>query len=137
MSQRLAEVVPGFVVGRKKNGRCIYSREGKRALIEQCLEPGVSVARQALIHEVNANLLRKWIRAYQDGAASTTRRALPSVSALLPVLAVESSSSTPTMRSTPPDSLIEILVGTATIRLHGAVNAQQLRAVIDCFAHRP
>jgi transposase len=133
MSQRLAEVVPGFVVGRKKNGRCIYSREGKRALIEQCLEPGVSVARLALIHEVNANLLRKWIRAYQDSASSKTRRALPKEAALLPVLAVESS--TPPTRST-PDSLIEILVGEATIRLRGAVDAQQLRSVIDCLAHR-
>lgn len=133
MSQRLAEVVPGFVVGRKKNGRCIYSREGKRALIEQCLEPGVSVARLALIHEVNANLLRKWIRAYQDGASSKTRRALPKEAALLPVLAVESSA--PTTRST-PDSLIEILVGDATIRLRGAVDAQQLRSVIACLAHR-
>lgn len=135
MSQRLAEVVPEFVVGRKKNGRCIYSREGKRALIEQCLEPGVSVARQALIHEVNANLLRKWIRAYQDGAASTTRRALPKEATLLPVLAVESSA--PTMiRSPSAESLIEILVGDATIRLRGAVDAQQLRAVVDCLAHR-
>ena len=137
MSQRLAEVVPGFVVGRKKNGRCIYSREGKRALIEQCLEPGVSVARLALIHEVNANLLRKWIRAYQDGGAAARLRRLPKEAALLPVLAVESSSPTPTMRSVPAESLIEVLVGDATIRLRGTVDAQQLRTVIDCLAHRP
>lgn len=136
MSQRLAEVVPGFVVGRKKNGRCIYSREGKRVLIERCLEPGVSVARQALIHEVNANLLRKWIRAYQDGAASSARRALPSVPTLLPVLAVESSAPTPKMPNTRSESQIEILLGTVTIRLRGAVDAQQLRTVMDCLAAR-
>ncbi|MGQ0619199.1 MAG: IS66-like element accessory protein TnpA [Panacagrimonas sp.] len=136
MSQRLAEVVPGFVVGRKKNGRCIYSREGKRALIEQCLEPGVSVARLALIHEVNANLLRKWIRAYQDGGSAARLRQLPKETALLPVLAVESSAPTPKMRSVPAESLIEILIGAATIRLRGAVDAQQLRTVMDCLAAR-
>lgn len=136
MSQRLAEVVPGFVVGRKKNGRCIYSREGKRTLIEQCLQPGVSVARQALIHEVNANLLRKWIRAYQDGAELPTRRALPKETTLLPVLAVELSAPTPKMPSPRSESQIEILVGTVTIRLRGAVDAQQLRTVMDCLAAR-
>lgn len=34
----------------------------KDRLVAACLEPGVSVARLALEHGVNANLLRKWIK---------------------------------------------------------------------------
>jgi transposase-like protein len=130
MAERLSGAVPGFVVGRKSNGRCIYSREGKRALVEECLRPGVSVARLALIHEVNANLLRKWIKAHEAAAA----RPIPNSPELLPVIAVDAPATTPP--SALPESPIEIVIGDATIRLHGAVDAQRLRTIIDCLARR-
>lgn len=38
--------------------------------------------------------------------------------------------------SPPPDALIEIALGDATVRVRGAVDAQQLRTVIDCLARR-
>jgi transposase-like protein len=40
------------------NGRCRYDPEAKRELVEACLQPGISVARMALEHGINANLLR-------------------------------------------------------------------------------
>lgn len=52
------------VVRRDRGGRCCYDPAGKRALIEACLRPGMSVARMALENGVNANLLRKWITRY-------------------------------------------------------------------------
>jgi transposase len=52
------------VVGHDKGGRCRYDAAGKRALVEACLRPGVSVARTAQENGVNANLLRKWITRY-------------------------------------------------------------------------
>ncbi|MCK9192423.1 MAG: transposase [Nevskia sp.] len=129
MTERLSAAVPGFVVGRKQNGRCIYSREGKRALVEECLRPGVSVARLALTHQVNANLLRKWIKAHE---ASVTRT--PSASAeLLPVIPINAPAAT---RPSSPESPIEIVIGEATVRLRGAVDAQQLRTILDCLARR-
>lgn len=48
------------LVGR--NGRRRYDPASKDRLVAACLEPGVSVARLALEHGVNANLLRKWIK---------------------------------------------------------------------------
>lgn len=51
----------GLVVRRKRDGRRVYSRSHKRAIVEQCLQPGVSVAGIALAHGINANLVRKWI----------------------------------------------------------------------------
>jgi transposase len=76
MKMKPAEVIVSrehLVVRKKRDGRCVYSREGKRALVEACLRPGVSVARIALLHGVNANVLRKWIthhHQWQDNADS-------------------------------------------------------------------
>ena len=52
------------VVSRSRDGRRRYSEMGKRALVEAALHPGMSVARLAQEHGVNANLLRKWITKY-------------------------------------------------------------------------
>jgi transposase len=52
------------VISRDRSKRCRYDEASKRALVEACLRPGVSVARQAQENGVNANLLRKWITQY-------------------------------------------------------------------------
>jgi transposase len=52
------------VVFQSRDGRRRYDENGKRALIEAALQPGVSVARVAQEHGLNANLLRKWITKY-------------------------------------------------------------------------
>ena len=41
-----------------------YTDEYKASLVAQCQQPYVSVAAIALSHDINANLLRKWIREY-------------------------------------------------------------------------
>ncbi|AKM33171.1 transposase (plasmid) [Pandoraea faecigallinarum] len=52
------------VVRQSRDGRRRYDEKSKQALIEAALRPGVSVARLAQEHGVNANLLRKWITKY-------------------------------------------------------------------------
>ena len=54
-------VVGPLVVGRKRDGRCTYDPLAKQALVGECLKPGVSVARVAMLYGTNANLLRTWI----------------------------------------------------------------------------
>jgi len=49
------------VVRKSADGRRRYDEKSKRVLIEAALQPGVSVARLAQEHGINANLLRKWI----------------------------------------------------------------------------
>lgn len=132
MAERLTPVIADLVKGRKSNGRCVYNRKAKRALVEAALLPGVSVARLALDHAVNANLLRKWVRAYQAKQTAAPRGSQRSV-ALLPVIATETLSAAAVTSS---DALIEIALGDATVRVRGAVDAQQLRTVIDCLARR-
>ncbi|MGF6293286.1 transposase [Paraburkholderia youngii] len=52
------------VVRQSRDGRRRYDEQGKRTLVEAGLQPGVSVARMAQEHGINANLLRKWITKY-------------------------------------------------------------------------
>jgi transposase len=46
-----------------RNGRRRYDPSSKARLVAECLLPGASVSRVALAHGVNANLVRKWIKA--------------------------------------------------------------------------
>ena len=43
------------------NGKRRFDPRDKEGLIDACLEPGVSLARLALEHGVNANQLRNWV----------------------------------------------------------------------------
>jgi transposase-like protein len=77
--QKNTEVLSGLVVGHKSDGRCRYDPKVKQELIRQCMKPGVSVARMALQHGVNTNLLRTWITKAQRAIAK--QMVVPEVSA--------------------------------------------------------
>ena len=61
MTEPSLDLVPNLVRSRKRNGLCMYNKAAKRELVRRCLLPGVSLARTALDHGLNANLLRKWV----------------------------------------------------------------------------
>lgn len=73
--QRNSEALNGLVVGHKRDGRCRYDPQVKQELIRRCMLPGVSVARMAMQHGVNANLLRTWITKAQISNAPAVQRA--------------------------------------------------------------
>jgi transposase len=135
MSEKLSELTPRLVVGHRRNGRSIYSEQGKLELVEACLRPGTSVARLALQHGVNANLLRKWITSYCS--ARVTREAPPAVAVkLLPVLeAKQGKPKAPAPKvaaHAAGNRWIEIVLPEISVRVHGEVDARQLRQVLDC-----
>ena len=74
--QKSTEVLGGLVVGHKSDGRCTYDPQVKQELIRQCLKPGVSVARMAMQHGVNTNLLRTWIKCIEKSTISVTPMAV-------------------------------------------------------------
>lgn len=49
--------------------RTSYPRPFKAQVVQECLQPGVSMTSVALRHGINANLVRKWILAYRDRQA--------------------------------------------------------------------
>lgn len=140
MTEKHTESGTKLVTGHKRDGRCIYSKQGKRELVQACLRPGVSVAGMALRHGVNANLLRKWIRAYQaggQGKAPFMPSVKPDTPRLLPVIQVEQAIAERGDKDTRLNALadhgIEIVVAAFTVRLRGVVDPQQLSTVLDCL----
>jgi transposase-like protein len=46
--------------------RTSYPKPFKAKIVQECLQPGISLASVASRHGINANLVRKWIPAYRD-----------------------------------------------------------------------
>ena len=46
--------------------RTSYPKPLKAQIVQECLQPGVSMVSVALRHGINTNLVRKWIPAYRD-----------------------------------------------------------------------
>lgn len=88
--QNNSEVLSGLVVGHKRDGRCRYDPEAKQELVRRCMQPGVSVARMAMQHGINANLLRLWImksqgRSVIDPQSGVSAKGLETLPAFVPV----------------------------------------------------
>ena len=65
--------------------RRIFATEFKQHLVELCLQPDTSVAKVAMQHQVNANLLHKWIRQSRSMVPSLTPPSIPQTE-FLPVI---------------------------------------------------
>ncbi len=58
----------------KRASRRRHDVELKTLVLEKCSQPGASVARIALSHGLNANLVHKWRREARGGEAPTAAR---------------------------------------------------------------
>lgn len=119
------------------NGKRIFALAFRRWLVEQTRVPGASVAGLALRHGINANQLRRWMTV--DSQISPGSDAV----ALLPVT-IEAertaSSPMPAVSSSPAAGAIagpiELEVYGARLTLHGEIDPQRLRAVLEALARR-
>ena len=126
----------GRVSSRK--GRPNYPREFKRKLAAAACSPDISVAKLAQEHGINTNLLFKWRRHYRAGQLGGTS---PDHPVLLPVTIHAPGEVRPRREAhsnkraviDATSAHIEIDIAGATIRLRGAVDAAQLRLVLDCL----
>ena len=129
-----------------RNGsrRRTYDAAFKRDLVELSLVAGASVAKIALDHRLNANILFKWRRQHLRALA----RATPKPAAeLLPITitgpertAVEAPARapgpTPRRQAAAPVGVIEIDLPFGRVRLTGTVDLAALRVVIDALSQR-
>jgi transposase-like protein len=135
MSEDGEELVRGLVTKHGANGRRTYSKAGKRALARRCTEPGVSVARMALLHGVNANLLRRWMIKYGKPRACLLAGS-PAKTPAATLLPVTTQMPDVPRTSTFSESYIEITLTAATIRVRGSVDAAVLDIVLECVRRR-
>jgi len=134
MPEKSAELVEGLILKPGSNGRRTYSLAAKRALVQLCDRPGISVAGMALAHGINANLLRRWMVQYSSTpTVSADKTPITSGTALLPVKTTRPAAARPSVNS---EGFIEISFMGATIRVRGAVDARVLGVVLDCLAQR-
>jgi transposase len=149
-------VVPTkFLVGTTlaTNGSTRVTRKGcpnypidlKRQLAALACEPGISVAKLALEHGINANLLFKWRRHYLAGwfgEVQPADHAAPGphvceAPKLLPVITVAPGGRQPLVPAVGnPAATLEIVIGGATVRVLGEITRDTLRTVLDCLAKR-
>lgn len=133
------------VVGTKlaTNGSVRVTRKGcpnhpidfKRRLAGLACEPGISVAKLALEHGVNANLLFKWRRHYRAGKFGTPlpEHAVTEQPQLLPLLtAAPARPHVAAPSASGATAEIEIVLSGATVRVRGEVRRSTLAMVLDC-----
>lgn len=122
--------------------------EFKREIAAAACAPGISVAKLALEHGLNANLLFKWRRQYRAGCFGAPDPGhVPATSQpeLAPASAVNAVRLLPVQASaimeTDADAIatatyIEVAFRSATVRICGAPEIASLRAVLDTLARR-
>lgn len=106
--------------------RRTFTREFKRKLVEQTLAPGASVSGIALANGINTNQLFAWRRQLMPASA------LPPQPALLPVHLLSSAAATEE-RPAPEGGTIDVILANATVHLHGQVDPDTVRTVLQCL----
>ena len=104
----------------------------RERLAAAACEPGVSVAKLAREHGINANMLFAWRRRYRARQQTESAALIPVVvlneapAVLAPTLPAESEGVKPVA----PAGTIEIHIGRSVIRVDGVVDADTLRTVL-------
>ena len=101
------------------------SKEERRAVVEETLRTGISVARIARAHGVNANQVYAWRLLYERGLLGAT----PHQAALIPV---RISDSTPArVHPAASSGAIHIATAKGQVELAGAPDPATLRLVLE------
>ncbi len=126
-----------------------WSTAERQRIVEAALAPGASVAGVARAHDVNANLVFKWIRRSREGWRDRRRalRRSPGADAapsFIPIRliakdAVAGEGGAPSRRCDPPSSArlgtMEIrLPDGAQVRIEGGVDGEVLRLVLSTLS---
>jgi transposase len=126
---------PAGGVVRLKDGRTRHfrSKQERRQIVEETLEPGASVSLVARAHNVNTNQVFKWRRQYRKGRLEVDTRTtlLPvKVTDTIPTLQVTSRRKHRTKRS----GVIDIDLGHARVRIEGTADPECVRAALEGLA---
>ena len=147
MVHTMTRLLPNASAPARRVKRRHYDEAFKRHLVELTLVPGASVARIALDHRINANILFRWRRQYlrKLGAVVATPAAalLPvAVSDPVPELDVISERA-PSVRARSTGKhergvggLIEVELAAGQLRVSGSVDLEALRLVLEALSHK-
>ena len=106
------------------------SKQERRRIVEESFEPGVSVARLARAHQVNANQIFHWRKLYREGLL-TNNEEKPATQ-WMPVRLADVAAEEP--RQAEPAQIggaIEVELPRGRVRIEGAADAGVLRLVLE------
>jgi transposase len=105
------------------------SKAERRQLVEAAMLPGVSVARVARTHGVNANQVYAWRRLYERGLLDNP----PGEAALLPVRITTGAPTSTRQQPSPPTvgGAIHIEFAQAHIQIQGTPDPVTLRIILE------
>jgi transposase len=110
-----------------------YSAETKAQVMAECDAPGASVAKVAMAHGINANVVHRWrqlVREEHPGPVSQPGVALPvNVGGFVPVSLPAPSASVPSAPAPISELRIELQRGTTTVKV-----VWPLSAAAECAA---
>jgi transposase len=121
-SARSAEVLISQPAAKRRH----RSKQERRQIVEETLQPGASVAVIARQHGVNANQVFHWRKLYREGRLEVG----PAAAQLVPVRISEVVSG----EQAPPKfyaGVIVVELGRARIRVEGAVDVESLRLILE------
>jgi transposase len=119
------------IAGSGGSSRRSFSREWKRAIVEQTLAPGASLALIARQNDVNANQVFKWRRLYEQGRLEARRTRMLAVRIEDPP-AERSESRAPVPEAAPRASgKLTIELRRGRVIVEGPVDLMALREVIE------
>ena len=116
--------------GTKEPVRRRRSKQERRRIVEESLRPGVSVARLARAHQVNANQIFHWRKLYREGllADNEEKPAAQWLPVRLSDVAPEEPCQAQPARS---GGAIEVELPRGRVRIEGAADAGMLRLVLE------
>jgi transposase len=123
---------------RSRKGRANYAADFKAQIVAQASAPGVSVAKVAQRHQLNTNMVFRWMRE-AEGFRSPSAR--PKLVEIVPVpsaveataLPVPVTPAAPPMESR-PSALVEVVFPAAVVRIQGEASQSLLRSVFSALA---
>lgn len=98
----------------------------KRAIVEETLQPGASVAQIARKHGINANQVFLWRKTYREGLLPDAKPALLPVT-LAPLMV---SDQLPAASNSVSTGCLTIEFGQVRVRIEGRPDAEMLRLVL-------
>jgi transposase-like protein len=107
-------------------GRHTYLPEFKHWMVEQALQPGMSLAGLAMGNQVNVNQLRRWVQLHgkRDAAPAAPARLLPVMITTAPIAVTASPKA---------EVAVEIELAGAVVRVREGVAPSTLRLVLACL----
>jgi transposase len=114
----------------EKRARRRRSKQERRRIVEESYEPGVSVARLARAHQVNANQIFHWRKLYREGLLADDAE-MPATQ-WLPVCLAEGPPEEPRpLEPAQTYGAIEIELPRGRVRVEGTAEAATLRLVLE------